>query len=152
MEVERLYHETEPGRKLWSDTEIAMLPARQFFALDAGGEELELERVEFSTYLGPGGDPDGHILLTGVEDWLALSDATVRYDMTGVVGAGRTAERREQSGTTSVTTPVSVSKEVYRMTNALVEHLGPGMEIGASDSGTVEGSYAELLEEFDDSA
>lgn len=150
MEVERLYHETEPGRKLWADTPLATVNCRQLFAFEGGEHDLEMESVHFSGGLGPRGDPNQQVQITGVRDWLSLSDVTARYKLSGVVRVGSQYRSKEREGESMVTTPVSVSKEVYRATNALVERLGPGMDIGATDSGTVDGSYAELLEEFDD--
>lgn len=167
MEVETLYKRTEPGRKLWRDTEIATVDVREVATLplddgdrlddldvtQVGDAQLPMRRHDPRDEWGQPTDdpPQVTFFVGGVRDFLTIANLRLRVDAEVLIQAGCTWKRKQRHRTARATVPTRISKEVYRATNALVEHVGPGLEVGDADDGTVQGEYAELLDNLDDS-
>lgn len=154
LEAEPIYQRTEPGQKLWGGVDLAMVALPDLFVANLGEDE-EVADVEIVTRDGTEfvvrrrdeGTPV--VQLRGVQDYLALARAYVRYQVVGQTLDRLGNPKADREETVRASTPVNVSREAFRATNALLNHVGPGFEIGA-ETGAVENDYSDLLDDVTD--
>jgi hypothetical protein len=152
LECERLFTHTDVGKELWTSAEIATIPTRKLFTPEL--EEGGLEEFQGLDWVEPVGDTEltfrqGKVRVQGMREFLDFGDARVRYQGTVSIRCNNPDAKETRTATASLTTPVELSREAYRTTNALVDHIGPGFDVVDDADSAVDGDYSDLLDDLD---
>lgn len=144
LECEPLYQQTEVGTALWSDTDLATVRALECVA---GASPDDVGQLSL---LGTGGlavqDHPLTIQVGGVGDYMAFNNLRARLSRTESLNR-RSAATQTDDKQVTLSTPVWLSREAFRATNALLNDLGVGIEATSDDDGEVRGEYSDILEE-----
>jgi hypothetical protein len=148
VEAEPLFQGTAAGRELWKRTQVAEVRVADALTVDKKGEVINVAptpdaELSFSRSAGD----DLVAPLKGISDYLAFPEARVRVTVEEDVPRRGNATRTHNVET-RLFTPVRASREAYRATNALLNHVGPGFDVETSDS-DVNGEYDTMLDKFD---
>jgi hypothetical protein len=147
LEVESLYQQTEPGRALWEQAEIDVIPIAEALGEVAEHKKLSLKSAEAARGLRVM-EVNGQqsLVVKGVKNYLKLPDtrlsATFEKEMNR-----RGSPTTEETYQLGATVPLRTSREVFRATNALLEQLDLGVSI-ESEVGDVESDYSELIDDI----
>lgn len=138
LECEQIYRRTENGHRLWTEAPLAEMDIRDGISLDMNGEMKNIKEIRLN---GERVDnPERGIELQGVQQFVGLSpDVEITYE--------RELPRRGKPLETVTdrfewSTPVWVSREAYRATNALLADSELGVKVDTEDeSGEWENDY-----------
>lgn len=153
-EAEELFKNTQAGRKLWNNVELATIELAD--VIDPGnavnkGESFDgLSNATSRKGLQPERQNGRWVLqLWGVGDYVELSKTRIRAKCNvGMDRRGHAQKTREMEISPSM--PVAASREVYRATNALLAQSDLGIRMEAADGNEVESDYSEYLDTLDD--
>lgn len=142
LECEQIYRGTEGGQKLWTDAPLAVVDIRDGISL---GNRENIKKIKLNGRLVK--NPQQGIQLCGVQQFVGLSPAVeVTYERELNRRGAPTEPVTEQVGWA---TPVWVSREAFRATNALLTSTELGVQFGTGGDNTVDSEYSELLQNMD---
>lgn len=144
-EVERLYRGTEEGRKLWDDTELGELDIAKTVSLGSRQDIGEVVDIQLDgrslTEVGT------TLRVSGVSDYLELSgrEVTITHERE-LPRRGSPTETATE--TAQISTPVSLSRDAFRATNALLAASDLGVKVDVGDD-VADHDYVDVLDDLD---
>lgn len=147
LECEPLYRRTDAGAELWRGARLTKAPARDLLDTEFDGTVTEIEPLGRADVTFRRENGELVVVVDGVEEFVELDRSIVRVTVEEDMDRRGPATSTEDYSA-GLFTPAAISREAYRATNALLNHVGPGFEVedGSTD---VEGDYAALLDDLD---
>lgn len=149
LTVEEIFHQTDVGERLWNDQHIATInlpQAVEWASVDVAPGEEVVDVADVSTDM-PAPVRDGQLSVVGVGAFVQLPSSSVRLSYE--VELDRRGSPTETRGPTTTTfqTPIHVSREAYRATDALLAAADLGISFGEREEAEWSTDYRDDDEE-----